>query len=395
MKKILVIGGGKWQVPIVKKCKELGYIVINSNLYENSEGFEYSDYSYVCDVLDIQKNLQIAKEHNVDVVLTDQSDIAVKTVAFINEKLGLSGVGVDIAELFTNKLRMRNEICIEGLEHPLYTSCTSIEEVYAFFEKIKRPIVLKPLSNQSSRGVSLVKSINDIPSAYKNTIKFVSKEPFLVEEYISGFELTLEGFKYKNGNHHTFAISKKEHYKDSFSVAKALVYTNEINGIDFKRIESINNQIFKNLNFGITHVEYKWHNNKLYLVEAAIRGGGTKISSHIVPEVSGYDINELLIRTALNEDVFYIKNNYSRKCALLKFLDLPSGKVKNIFVENEIINDMPSVIDFELEFDVNDEIDKPCDDRSRLGYMIVSKSTFPDLIKEVSLVESLINIEVI
>ena len=38
-KRLMIIAGGTWQVPLVKKAKELGCFVVNSNLYEDSPGF--------------------------------------------------------------------------------------------------------------------------------------------------------------------------------------------------------------------------------------------------------------------------------------------------------------------------------------------------------------------
>lgn len=35
MKRVMVIAGGTWQVPLIKKVKSLGYEVVNSNLYED------------------------------------------------------------------------------------------------------------------------------------------------------------------------------------------------------------------------------------------------------------------------------------------------------------------------------------------------------------------------
>ena len=45
MKRVMVIAGGTWQVPLIKKVKSLGYEVVNSNLYEDSIGFEYADFT--------------------------------------------------------------------------------------------------------------------------------------------------------------------------------------------------------------------------------------------------------------------------------------------------------------------------------------------------------------
>ena len=106
-KRIFVIAGGAWQVPLVKKVKKLGYEAVNSNLYENSPAFEYADYCEVANVLDKEKNLEIAMKYNVDAVLTDESDIAVPTVAYVAKTLGLPTIGEDKAALFTNKYQMR------------------------------------------------------------------------------------------------------------------------------------------------------------------------------------------------------------------------------------------------------------------------------------------------
>ena len=110
MKRVMVIAGGTWQVPLIKKVKSLGYEVVNSNLYEDSIGFKYADFTGVMDVRDKEKNLALAKEYKIDAVLTDQSDIAVPTVAYVAEQMGCPGIGHEMAELFTNKFKMR-EYC--------------------------------------------------------------------------------------------------------------------------------------------------------------------------------------------------------------------------------------------------------------------------------------------
>ena len=109
-KRLLIIAGGTWQVPLIKKAKELGFEVVNSNLYEDSIGFQYADFGEVSDVKDKDKNLEIAKRYQVDGVITDQSDIAVPTVAYVATKLGLPTIGEDKAALFTDKFQMR-EFC--------------------------------------------------------------------------------------------------------------------------------------------------------------------------------------------------------------------------------------------------------------------------------------------
>ena len=396
MRKVLVIGGGKWQVPLIKKIKEMGCFVVNTNLYENSPGFRYSDIGIVADILDKEKNLEIAKKYNVDAVISDQTDIAVNTVAYIAEKLNLMGIGTDIAKLFTNKYLMRRNIKINELYHPKYKICNSIKEIKDFFLELNRYIIIKPLNSQSSRGISIIDEMSSIESAYIKALEFSSDDRVLVEEYIDGIELTVEGFKKYKGDHITLAISKKQHYNNKPFIAKELIYSNEVLDFDIQKLVKINNEIFKNVPFGITHVEYKYKDGNFYLIEAAIRGGGTKISSHIVPLLTGIDIYKILIETVLfskTEDFnFDIKN--INKAAMLGFFDFPSGRVKRIngidFLKNN-----KNILDFEIELSKGDIIKTPEDDRSRVGYFIVYEENLNKLKKMVTQIRNKVNVEYI
>ena len=390
-KTILIIGGGEWQLPIVKKVKQMGHLVVNTNLYENSIAFKYADFSYVIDVLDREKNLEIAMKHSVDAVITDQSDIAVQTVAYINEKLNLNGIGIDSATLFTNKYRMREELKVDNLYHPKYKLCSSIQDVEQLFLQSSGSIIIKPTSNQSSRGIKKISQVDEIKSAYEYTKKYCRDSYILAEEFIGGIEVTLEGFKFPQAEHQTFGISKKTHFDGAIGIASSLLYLPKHKEFDTHKIAAINNTLFCGVAFGITHVEYKIFNSKIYLIEAAIRGGGSKISSHIVPAISGFDINELLIKASLSQTISYEDKGYKQKCALLKFFDFGYGEVKKIVYDIEGYQEY--LIDFKLEFKVGDTIEKALDDRSRVGYFILQAATSKQLQKIAKEIEQSIEVE--
>jgi len=374
---VMVVGGGKWQVPIIKEAKRLGCVVINSNLHEDSPGFEYSDHSYVVDVLDKEKNYEIAKLHNVSAVVTDQSDIAINTVAYINERMGLNGLNIDTANLYTNKYCMRKELLVDDLYHPQYKLCRSESDALLFIKKIQFPVIIKPLDNQSSRGVYLITSTQELKGKIKSTKKYSKNGEFLVEEYVGGVEITAEGFKFNNGNHVTLAVSRKDHYNDVFGVANSLLY--QINHAEFpcNKLCEINNKLFNRLPFGITHVEYKYFNGKFYLVEAAARGGGTRISSDIVPVVSGINVLNLYLKTALGLNVPSIEKIKFQNNVILGFFRFSQGVVKTINIDKSIYDE--NLIDMELEFSIGDSISEPVDDRSRHGYFILKNKSLDEL----------------
>lgn len=152
-KTIMVVGGGQWQLPLIAKAKHLGHRVINSNLYEDSPGFAVADVGRVADVLDRVANLAIAREFEPDAIVTDQSDIAVPTVAYLCETLGLPGIGSAGAQRFTDKTLMRACCHDHGFPHPRFMVCRDFNELQDFFDTSDGSVIVKPANNQGSRGV--------------------------------------------------------------------------------------------------------------------------------------------------------------------------------------------------------------------------------------------------
>lgn len=375
-KNLMVIAGGTWQVPIIKKAKELGYTVTNSNLYEDSIGFRYADYSAVADVKDKKTNLEIAKKYGVDGVVTDQSDIAVPTVAYVAEQLGLPSIGKYYAELFTDKFMMREFCRKHGFFYPEYKLCSTKEEAIDFFNQIGKKIVIKPIDSQSSRGVYIVNDESEIVKCFEDTQQY-SKDgaSVLAERFIEGTEFTIDGVKTLEG-HVSLCISQKGHFEYNPSIANELFFSHENDMYDYELLRATNNKLINvtQLPYGLTHAEYKCENGRYYLIEMAARGGGTKIASDIVPIMSGVDNYKILIENALgieNNTSIEINSNYKNRCAVLKFLDINTNEkpIKAIKGVDEIKGN-PYVIDLGLDFSVGDILKNARDDRSRVGYYI-------------------------
>lgn len=381
LKKVMVVAGGEWQCPLVQKIKEMGYYVICTNLYENSPAFQYADIGIVADVLDKEKNLEIAKRYEIDAILTDQSDIAVPTVAYVAEKLQLKGIGIEMAKLFTNKYLMR-EFCKEnGFAYPDYQLCHTVQEVERFVNSHKK-VIIKPLDAQSSRGISIIQEKSDLNKCFQEALSYSNaKKAIIAEEYIEGVEFTVDGLKTKD-RYEVLAISKKKHYSYNSSIAKELYFQNYDNEYDYDKLRKCNKEMVckMGLPFGLTHAEYKYMNGEFYLIEIGARGGGTKISSDIVPYMSGVDSNAILVKSLLGEDEEYLLEYCQNKCAVLGFFDFPEGKVAEISGV-EKVRRLEGVSSLELNFARGDQIGEASDDRSRLGHYIIFSDTDANLRK--------------
>ena len=48
----MVIAGSRWQIPILKKIRAMGYSSLVVNLYHDSPAFAHADFSEVANILD-------------------------------------------------------------------------------------------------------------------------------------------------------------------------------------------------------------------------------------------------------------------------------------------------------------------------------------------------------
>lgn len=379
MAKVMIVAGGMWQCPIVQLAKKMGHYVICSNLYEDSPAFKFADVGLVANVLDKEKNLEFAKEYQPDVILTEQSDIAVTTVAYVAEQLGIKGITLEIAKRFTNKHLMRVYTERAGFVSPKNALVYTKEEAKAFINNVPKSII-KPLDSQSSRGVHIVASQDDIDEFFDDCISYSNSEKaIIIEEYIDGTEFTVDGIK-TNDDYYVTAISEKSHYEYNPNIANRLFFAPNNKKYDYDKLRKVNKEMVKALGipYGITHAEYKYKDGEFYLIEIAARGGGNKISSHIVPTVSGINSNEILIHILLDEK-FELTEKEKHPYAVLGFFDFKPGRI--VAIEGmEEVRELPGVLDIMLEVSVGDILENATDDRTRCGYYIIFADSEDELL---------------
>lgn len=386
MTKLMIVAGGKWQVPLVKRAHDLGYEVINVNPFEDSPGFKYADETVLLDVLDQEGVLEAAREFAIDGIVTDQSDIAVPTVAYVAETLGLPGIGLETAELFTNKFKMREFAAQHGFPVPRYTLAHSVDELKDF---VQGPTIVKPLNSQSSRGISKITTPAEAKEAFNLASSYShGTSSVIAEAFIQGTEFTVDGI-FVDGVHHTLAMSKKEHFDFNPTIAKALWFNPLIPELT-KQHDAMMNQT--GVEVALTHTEYILSEGRYYLVEMAARGGGTLISSHIVPAVSGLDNYAILLASATGREVALGDYVSKTPYAVLYFFDhrdyakeekTPGARQRAL----ESLRGQKDILDIDFEWDFHNAPKKPQDDRSRIGHVILRGTSEKDLHSKLQNVE--------
>lgn len=384
MKKVMILGGGDNQVPLIKRAKELGHYVVLCDFRNDVPGIALSDVHYQINTLDPSLLLEVGIKEKPDGILTN-SEPAFMSMAETAEKLGLRCLSIDNTKLYKNKFLMREFCHKHGLLSPQYRCCTKLEETLDFFNGLRKKCIIKPLDNSASRGVFSVNDADEIKTHFDECLgaSSAANPAIIIEEYITGTEFTIDGLMTPKG-HRCLAISEKKHYAYNENVAYQLLFDNENKHFDYAELKKVNDQLvdLTGIPFGLTHAEYKFCNGKFYLIEIQARGGGNFIATDIVPFMSGIDSYKEQLKWAVGDEV-NIDYNYdvlSPHCAVLHFFDVPGkgGVVKDI-IGLDYFDSLGDQMMYHLNFGVGDTIQETKDDSTRIGWYILKSPNRADL----------------
>lgn len=195
MKKLLILGAGTYQVPLIKAAKKLGIYTIVSSIPGNYPGFSLADKVYYENTTDYGKILNIARREQIDGIVTAGTDVAVITIGKVCDALGLRGLSYEAAEIATDKLRMKEAYEAYGVRSAKFRKIPFSREDYSdIIADLEFPLMFKSVDSSGSRGIVKVTSAEQFEHARNTVMENTRSDYFIVEEYIEGEEFGAQAF---------------------------------------------------------------------------------------------------------------------------------------------------------------------------------------------------------
>ncbi|MBC8592092.1 ATP-grasp domain-containing protein [Oscillospiraceae bacterium N12] len=393
---ILIFGAGRLQIPIIKKAHEEGYYTIVVTLDPNEPACKFADEIVKDDFCNESRMLEVAKQYKVIGVLTDQTDIPVRTMAYVSEKLGLPGNSYETACIFTDKFLMRERCKELGIETLAYKLCYSVQDAIDFFKHSQfKEVILKPIGNQGSKGIYKAASEQDILHYYPYVNTYANNKPILIEQFVYGDELVVEGCAF-NYNFINTVIGDTFYFKSTNNVFAACkrIFPSQHNPKIVRKVLDINKKIIEGfrLKQGLTHSEYIICDGKVFLIEVAARGGGVYISSDLVPLTTGIDTQKFLIDivTGQARSLPFVQDMKTIACYVAFFL--PIGECVRCDGIDEILS-LPFIHSNNLDtLYVGLKVKANTDKTSRY-FMVVSAKSYEQLNNRIVYIKQILNIQ--
>lgn len=318
MKRILILGAGEMQIPVIQKAKECNVYSVVADYDEKAPGLAYASQAVLVSANDYEQVLKTAQEYMVDGILTT-SDYPVNIVAQVSEKLSLYSMSVDVAAICTDKYVQRSLFLKQGISTP-YFELFGQEECLQGFRFF--PCIMKPIDSSASRGVKKINSPEELKIQYKESVHFSRKGEIIVEEFIEGREFSVETF---TQDHVTTIIAitekltlgeEKGYFVEDTHIIPARI-SDEERGVIKEEVERALRLI--GVNNCPTHTEVKLNARGAFIIEIACRLGGDYITSDLVPLATGVDMLANLIKVTLGERINVAYR--WKKCACVQFLN--------------------------------------------------------------------------
>ena len=286
-KKLMLLGGIRYLLPVIEAAHKLGAYVITADYLPDNIAHKYSDEYVNVSIIDREAVLKVAREKQIDGILSFGVDPGVVTAAYVADKMGLPSPPLASVEILQNKDKFRDFLEANGFNCP---------KRYQPNDEIEYPVIVKPVDSAGSKGCSRVDSPSELASAIEYARSESHSGRIIIEQFLE--------------------LAGRQTGSDCFSVNNELVYCTfgsqyfDVGaGNDYAPIANVwpavmphdkqlelrteLQRLVELLDLGTTILNVETRvatNGKAYIMEVSPRGGGNRIA-----EVLRYATNQDLI----------------------------------------------------------------------------------------------------
>ena len=285
MKKLMLLGGLRYLLPVIEEAHKLGVYVITADYLPSNIAHKYSDE--YCNVSIIEKDavLKAAQELQIDGILSHAVDPGVVSAAYVAEKMGLPfQCSYEAARILQDKSLFRKFLTEHGFNCPKAKGYNNIEDALKDTAYFNWPVIVKPVDSAGSKGVTKVENKENLRNAIETALSSSLSKHFIIEDFLdkvgvqsSADIFTVDGklvypaysdqlFDKNAANPYTPAIeiwpaSMEQKFQDDLTAQLQRLFT------------------LLSVKSGIYNVESRvCSDGKAYIMEVSPRGGGNRIA---------------------------------------------------------------------------------------------------------------------
>ena len=336
---MLILGANPETIPLVQIANDMGVKTLVTSNVPNDAAKKYAWKAFDVNGLDVPAIVALAREESVDGVLVGVADILVPAYCKVCDALNLPCYATeDIVKVFSYKDVFKatfERYGVHGIPGFYLDEKMNPEDV----EKIKYPVMVKPVDGYSGLGMTVVYKQDDLKEAVEKALEFSKSKRFIVERYMQCDDTGLY-YTFKDGECSLSCIFDRyttDEQKGLSRVNLGGIYPSKHIKDYFERMHPNAVRLFKAIGIknGVLLLQAFYEDGEFYVYDTGFRFQGE--APHLLMKaIHGFDQREMLIRFALTgsqgnlnlakEDDPYFRG---KSAATLWFL-LKAGKIASI-----------------------------------------------------------------
>ncbi|MBT6152819.1 MAG: ATP-grasp domain-containing protein [Chloroflexi bacterium] len=339
--------------------------------------------------------VKYAEENPVGAILgLDDSSTLLASKA--NAVLGLSSNDPELTIATRDKHLMRKRFAEAGVPSPHFERHKISEDFENLAQKINYPCVIKPTSMSGSRGVMRADTPEEFVKYARRLVPLLVKDrcdEFLVEDYIPGVEIALEGL-IDDGKLHVLAIfDKPDPLEGPFFEETIYVTPSKLSAEAQEEITRAAEQAAQalGLNMGPLHAELRYNDNGPWLLEIAGRSIGG-LCSQTLRFGTETTLEELILRQAFGMDLEGAKRTAGADGVMM--IPIPEAGVLKSVEGLEEAKAIPFITDIEITAKINYPLLPLPEGNSYLGFIFASGESPDEVEKAIRSSHSKLNFKI-
>ncbi len=306
-KRIMLLGGIRYLLPVIKAAHEQGYYVITADNIPNNIAHKYSDDFANVNIVDKEAVLKMAIEKNIDGIMSFGVDPGVIAASYVQNMLGLPSFGpFESVCILQNKDRFRNFLKEHHFNVPQAESFCRIEDAINAIKRFKWPVIVKPTDSAGSKGVSRVDRFDDLKNALENAMEHSISGRIIVEDFLEKIgcssdsdSISVDGcLSFVSFNAQRFDANASNPYAPA-AYSWPSTYTQEQENYLTSEIQRLITLL--GLKTAVYNIETRIAiNGKPYIMEFTPRGGGNRLCE-MLRHATGIDMITAITRAMVGD----------------------------------------------------------------------------------------------
>ena len=303
-KKMLLLGGGHAEIPLIQAAQSLGWYVITTGNAREGLGHPYADKNVFADFSDKDAMLELAKSEGVQAVCSGCNDFALLSTVYVCEKLGLPGHDSYATSLeIHHKDKYRALATRLGIPTPRALVVRSAADFETAIAQLTFPIIVKPVDLTGGKGIHRAANADEARTAYKDACSRTRQDHIVVEEFVQGSNHGFSAMLVKGKV--AFAFSDNEQYYINKYMVSGANSPSTSSDKTLAMLREYSERIAQELHLvdGILHIQYiERADGTPVIIEICSRPPGD-LYIKFVKYATGIDYPKFIVLAETGEDI--------------------------------------------------------------------------------------------